>query len=98
VIYASIQLSNRQTSENTLNVSMKNSNSTNVAFVTRALATKEILKVMSNLCMNTSNLSNVIFVIIRLSNMQVLEDILNASIKNTKHNSTNVMFVKRVLV
>jgi hypothetical protein len=68
-MYASIQLSNRQTLEDTLNVFMKNSNSTNVVFVTRALAKKNILIGMYNLCMKTRNLSNVICAVFLLSNL-----------------------------
>jgi hypothetical protein len=60
---------------------MKNSNSTNVVFVIRALAKKKILIAMYNLCMKTSNLSNVIYAIIQLSVIKASENILNVFMK-----------------
>jgi hypothetical protein len=73
VICVIIQLSNMHTLEDTLNVSMITSNSTNVVFVNRALAKKEILEITSKPFMKTRNLSDVIYVIIQLSNTMTLK-------------------------
>jgi hypothetical protein len=96
VIYASTQLSNIKTSEDTLNVSMKISSNTNVTFANWVLAKKAILKITSKLSMKTTNLSLVIYVIIQLSYIETLGSTLNVSMKTSNH--TYAKFAKRLMV